>query len=212
MDDVELGRAIGRGDWADPAEPVEVEGVVAAVGRRRRRRRWAAVAGTGAASAAAASVVLLSPAVPSADDPAPTGPVESWPPVEELVGKDVGMALGLESRPTSDEAPCSGHFAEYEDPPGEGNAMGFCLEGVTDDPVEEIVLAFQITGRPRTDAVIEFAEFYVEQRNGVDGMTESDELMRQHELWVRMNAPDIVDDSGFAEPPPDQRSHRRSRS
>lgn len=78
-----------------------------------------------------------------------TTSLQPMPPVEELTGQDVGLALGL-SPMFGDVSGCT-VFAEYD---GGG---GFCLEGVTDDPVEEMTLALQIQGYERTAALEDYA-------------------------------------------------------
>jgi hypothetical protein len=105
---------------------------------------------------------LISRSVPvSADEKS------SLPDVSGLTGKDVGLALGL----TPDEkvggfTTCSATYAEYKDN-GTGVA-GFCLAGVTDDPVLELTFALQITGSLPTDVVKAYAAALVELRNNQD--------------------------------------------
>lgn len=97
------------------------------------------------------------------------------PPVDRLTGKSVGIALGLTPDEDGDGTEkCPGWYAEYDD----GNG-GYCLAGVTDDPVEEVVLAVQITGYERTDAVEAYAAAVVAWRTTsvADGSPEQAELM-----------------------------------
>jgi hypothetical protein len=91
----------------------------------------------------------------------------SLPDVSGLTGKSVGLALGL----TPDEkgggfTTCSATYAEYKDN-GTGVA-GFCLAGVTDDPVLETTFALQITGYLPTDVVKAYAAAIIELRNNQD--------------------------------------------
>ena len=106
---------------------------------------------------------LISRSVPvSADEQS------SLPDVSGLTGKAVGLALGL----TPDEkgggfTTCSGaYYAEYKDN-GTGVA-GFCLAGVTDDPVLETTFALQITGYLPTDVVKAYAAAIIALRNNQD--------------------------------------------
>jgi hypothetical protein len=88
----------------------------------------------------------------------------SLPDVSNLTGKDVGLALGLTPHEGAGGfTTCSGWYAEYKDN-GTGVA-GFCLAGVTDDPVLELTFALQITGSLPTDVVKAYAGALVELRN-----------------------------------------------
>lgn len=86
----------------------------------------------------------------------------SLPDVSSLTGKAVGLALGL--TPDKEDGgftTCSAaYYAEYSD-----TGAGFCLAGVTDDPVLELTFALQITGYLPTDVVKAYAAAIVEWRN-----------------------------------------------
>lgn len=102
-------------------------------------------------------------------------------PIDTLTGKDVGLALGLTPYEEGvGPVDCSGIYAEYSES-GVETGAGFCLTGVTDDPVEEYVLAIQIQGYTRTAAVQAYAAALVDwktTRVGVDDTAESATLMR----------------------------------
>jgi hypothetical protein len=89
----------------------------------------------------------------------------SLPDVSGLTGKDVGLGLGLTPDEEADGfTTCSGaYYAEYKDN-GTGVA-GFCLAGVTDDPVLELTFALQIVGYLPTDVVKAYAAAIIEWRN-----------------------------------------------
>jgi hypothetical protein len=129
-------------------------------GKRAKKRRSVMVVAATVAAVAAVAVgglalrpVIGSDAVPMADttETQPTADDASvLERIKGLTGKDVGDALGLVPMPTG-SAPCDATFAEFEDPPGDDNAMGFCLDGVTDDPSEERLVAGQIVGNLPVD-------------------------------------------------------------
>lgn len=141
--------------------------------RARRLRVWVAPA-TAAASVVAVLVVahLVGgfPVLDSSDAPSGPGatgtvPTAQSPPLDELTGKAVGLALGLTPDEEGDDVgDCSGWYAEYAE-----SEAGFCLAGVTDDPVREMVLALQIQGYAPTDTVKAFAAAYVEYDNPQHG-------------------------------------------
>jgi hypothetical protein len=96
--------------------------------------------------------------------PVSAGEQPSLPDVSGLTGKPVGLALGL--TPVEESGgftTCSATYAEYKDN-GTGVA-GFCLAGVTDDPVLEYTFALQITGYLPTDVVKAYAAAIIEWRN-----------------------------------------------
>lgn len=139
---------------------------------RRRQRRRAAASGAMAAGSVAAvigGVFVTGASVPRTIE-APvattttttTAPTPSGtPPLDELTGKAVGLALGLSPDLEGDDVgKCSGLYAEYAE-----NGAGFCLAGVTDDLVREMVLARQINGYAPTDTVKAYAAAWVELKN-----------------------------------------------
>lgn len=96
---------------------------------------------------------------PAAGVTAPAAAVTTTP-IEEMTGKDVGLALGLEPMGEGNEVvDCPTVFAQFE------NGVGFCIGGVTDDEVEEIILALQINGYQRTELVEAYAAAHIEWRN-----------------------------------------------
>jgi hypothetical protein len=100
---------------------------------------------------------LISRSVPvSADEKS------SLPDVSGLTGKDVGLALGLKPVEAAVVDNCPETYAQYKD------GAGFCLAGVTDDPVLELTLAYQIVGYLPTDVVKAYAAALVELRNNKD--------------------------------------------
>jgi len=141
------------------AAPPPVAELLRSGKRAKKRRNLMMVTGTVVAVAAVAMggfvlrPVTGSGALPVADT-TQTQPPEDGASVLErikgLTGKDVGDALGLELMATG-SAPCDAAFVEFDDPPGDGNGMGFCLEGVTDDPRVERLVGGQIAGRLPVD-------------------------------------------------------------
>ena len=105
----------------------------------------------------------------------PTGGVPmagTRPDVTELTGKDVGLALGLEPTSTFEVNGCDATWAEYDD------YEGFCLEGVTDDPLEERLRARQIVGWERTDALIAYVNASLELEAALDAGAGAQEQLR----------------------------------
>ena len=94
----------------------------------------------------AAVVFAVSAMGPERADPGASGAQD----VTGFTGKAVGDALGLEAQ--SGVIRGCMHFTEFVD------GTGFCLDGVTDDPLEEDLLALQIRGFERTDLLLEYAE------------------------------------------------------
>jgi hypothetical protein len=102
---------------------------------------------------------LISRSVPvSADEQS------SLPDVSGLTGKAVGLALGLTPDEEGAVGTCSATYAEYDGLTG----AGFCLAGLTDDPVLETTFALQITGYLPTDVVKAYAAAIIELRNNQD--------------------------------------------
>lgn len=109
--------------------------------------------------------------------------------VEGLAGKAVGDALGLDPFEGGDQIiGCEGTYAEYDGKTG----AGFCLSDVTDDPVEEKVLALQINGYEATDLVWSYAEALEEQSAasaiGADTQEHADLLHRLSDLREQLDA------------------------
>ncbi len=162
----------GLNALARPGSPWPVDGrerVLNEVRRRRRRRMGASGAmAVGSVAAVIGGVFVTGASVPrtieapvttttptTARTPSPT------PPLDELTGKAVGLALGLNPDLEGDDVgKCSGLYAEYAE-----NGAGFCLAGVTDDPVREMILARQINGYAATDTVKAYAAAWVEYKN-----------------------------------------------
>jgi hypothetical protein len=147
---------------------------------RNPPRRWPAIAATVGVVAALivgvgairAATVHDSASLPPASTPTTTDesgtPGES-PDVADLVGKDVGLALGLQPLSTNDPAPCQS-FAEYTD------GMGFCLDSVTEPGTEQMMLLQQIQGYPRSEAMIDY--WHTQQR--------IDELRTENASWAQL--------------------------
>ena len=162
-----------------------------AISRRRRVRAMAAVGGTALAMVGAVALGSLvtgrgveslhqTPPAASTDRHPSADEKSSLPDVSGLTGKDVGLALGLTPDEAGDDGvydDCSATFAEYKDN-GTG-AAGFCLAGVTDDPVLETTFALQITGLLPTDVVKAYAAALVELRNSHAEGAARFELMRK---------------------------------
>jgi hypothetical protein len=93
----------------------------------------------------------------------------------DLVGRDVGLALGLDEIWTGEgaEDECSGWIAPY---PG-GHGMGFCVEGIV-DPVEEAVVVRQIMGAHWSPELEQYTvvEQQIKRIASAERMTDQDEL------------------------------------
>jgi hypothetical protein len=102
---------------------------------------------------------LISRSAPVSADEQP-----GLPDVSGLTGKSVGLALGLTPHEGGGGfTTCSAWYAEYKD--NDTGVAGFCLAGVTDDPVLELTFALQITGYLPTDVVKAYAAALVEWGN-----------------------------------------------
>jgi hypothetical protein len=102
---------------------------------------------------------LISRSAPVSADEQP-----GLPDVSGLTGKSVGLALGLTPHEGDGGfTTCSAWYAEYKD--NDTGLAGFCLAGVTDDPVLELTFALQITGYLPTDVVKAYAAALIEWRN-----------------------------------------------
>jgi hypothetical protein len=149
-------------------------GIAQRVSRRRIR--------IATASALSAAFVLLGGVavvhgITGSSKSAPTVPVSSddEPAWHSLTGKDVGTALGLTAYPLAglhENAECVGrYYVEYVD------KIGFCYTpedlGIT-DPLEAQLLALQITGYPRTDDLIHYAQVRQQMRDLNDRMEQED--------------------------------------
>jgi hypothetical protein len=92
--------------------------------------------------------VALANATQSSDSAAASTPDTN---VKELTGEDVGQALGL--KPITDNVVegCDRlvQYAEHG---------AFCLDGVTQDPKEEDLLALQVQGYERTPTAVAYVE------------------------------------------------------
>lgn len=111
---------------------------------------------------------VVSPASDSVEtDPTPLERVEG------LTGEAVGEVLGLEPITDNVVIGCN-RFVQFQE------SAGFCLEGVTDDPLEEDLLALQIQGYERTEA----AKAYARARLAYENVTDisSVEAIRLNEL------------------------------
>lgn len=87
--------------------------------------------------------------------------------VKDLTGAAVGQALGLTPITDSTVVGCM-RFTEYEE------GAGYCLEGVTEDPLEEELLAMQIRGIVRDEAAIAYAEAMLKYRDAMDAAPSED--------------------------------------
>lgn len=93
--------------------------------------------------------VNVAPAVERSTSPEPQSAT-----IEDLTGKDVGLALGLQPLPTEGGPVCE-LFVEYEE--NGQSTHGFCLDSVRADPIERQILARQILGYKRTPLIEEYA-------------------------------------------------------
>lgn len=156
-------RAIGRTHEA-PADAVQQ--IVTRVNRRRSIGQVvstaAAVAIVALGLAAAAEVVQVNEAgepvlATSTATPAPT----NW---QQLTGKELGEALGWTAVPTgSDNPDCDHVAAEYVD------GMVFCFTvadleavGLPTTEIDQLVLAYQITGVERSPELFEYVRLQEE--------------------------------------------------
>lgn len=116
---------------------------------RRRSIPWAMLAPVGAAVGAAVLVLavatLATEGEPLDVTPASTAAAD----VTELTGDELGAALGLEPLYDNTITGCA-DGAEHGD-------HAYCLDGVTDDPLEMQILKMQIVGYPRTSALVEYS-------------------------------------------------------
>ena len=115
-----------------PDTPLDYEQIWELASNARRRRRGLVVLGAAGVVAAilVGGTIALDPGS-SRHDGSTSGPTVPAPrdvldAVRGLTGRDVGVALGLQSMPTDDK-PCQA-FAEYV------NGSGFCVDGVSADP------------------------------------------------------------------------------
>lgn len=129
----------------------------------------APLAGALVTAAVVIAAVLITSTQPSAEG-APTADADQD--VTQLTGKDVGLALGLEPTSAFEVVDCKGIWAEFDD------YEGFCLEGVTTDPLEEELLASQIVGWERTDALIAYVKAALELDAAVDAGADVHEQIR----------------------------------
>jgi hypothetical protein len=168
---------------------------------KRRRRLFVSASSAVAAAALVMGGVALLPqadsgALPVVDATPTKAPSEfDLDSIKGLTGKDVGDALGLTPwSPRGEEIQeCDGTYAEYSDPPGDGNAVGFCLAGITDDPVEELVIAKQVNGFEQTETLKALAAAMVELRNDKQGGAAHSELARKvSELLQQLAAQERV--------------------
>ena len=119
---------------------------------RVSKKRWVVPLAVACATAVLTLVVAWLNEFPVVSDSAV--PASSYEDVADLTGVDVGLALGLEPSPF----PIRGCDLAV----GYELAQAFCLDGVTGDPLEERVLALQISGYQRNSALIEYAQLNLE--------------------------------------------------
>lgn len=134
----------------------EVQGVAEKAKQRARgdRRKNVATVSAVLVTTAVIGVVWLLVPTPASEPPPPATPETD---ISQLTGRDVGEVLGLE--PVSGPVVGCGALAEFT------NGTGYCLEGVTNDPIEQMLLAMQITGRPRTPALQQWVVMLESQRH-----------------------------------------------
>lgn len=107
----------------------------------------------------------------------------------------MGLALGLIPSETNDNTQPCDRFAEYELPDGPTSpAMGFCLEGVTVDPVEEKLLALQILGYLRNEESEDYARAAVAFDRDEGGRTPEERLQAARHLLELRQELERLDD------------------
>lgn len=160
--------------------------------KRSVNRRWAVLTSV-------LVVVLALVALPILFSQGGAGPTTTASPeenirVEDLTGKDVGLALGLgpiEPKPGDVITGCAA-YVEYD-----GENGGFCIADATKDPIEQVILSYQVKGYERTEALEAYAEAVVDFRNrDIEGGTaESAQAMQNVlELLDRVLAQGKVSD------------------
>ncbi len=169
-------RSIGR----TPEAPAD--GVQQIVTRAKRRNTIGRVVSTAGAVVSVTLVVAGAAAVVQVNDaeesvvststasPAPTG----W---QQLTGKELGEALGWTAAPTG-SIDCDDLFAEYVD------GMGFCIKvadleaaGLPTTRIDQLMLAYQITGRERSPELREYVQLQEELKLGRTDYDRIQEIM-----------------------------------
>jgi hypothetical protein len=158
------------------------------------------VAGERARIAVAAAGVVLTMAVATvvatafwphqAAESAPaTGPSTSAASWQELTGKAIGEALGLEPLRASESAGCDGiAFVEYVD------GRGFCYDPAKlgiEGQLEARLLSWQIRGIPRSPALIEYVQLENELNDLVNAISRGDGDAADASRIVEVLAPRI---------------------